>query len=184
MAEPQQLTEFFRQHARSGKDEFLTRFPGAFLLGRFKNSTPQLLFIPAQEGLKVFTGSAEECDFCFELDQTLDEHHVIVAYHTGFRGWTVQEETKTSFGTTVDGVRLAVGRPLLLRDRQEIKLGGGLSELQFYTAETLWTRMNKAGITRSVPKKKPVPMPEPEPEPEPQEKIGSHEDFDSEDLGV
>lgn len=182
MAEPQQLTDFFRQHAKSGKDEFLARFPGAFLLGRFKNSSPQLLFLPAQEGLRVVTGSADECDFCFELDQTLDEHHVIVAYHTGFRGWTVQEEEKSSFGTTVDGVRLAVGRPLLLRDRQEIKLGGGLSELQFYTAETLWTRMNKAGITRSVPKlKKPPPLPEAEPV---DDKTSSREEFDSEDLGV
>mgnify|MGYP000195989220 CR=1 FL=1 len=180
MAEPQQLTDFFRQHAKSGKDEFLARFPGAFLLGRFKNSTPQLLFIPAQEGLRVLTGSGEDCDFCFELDQTLDDHHVLVMFHTGFRGWTVQEEAKTSFGSSVDGVRLAVGRPLLLRDRQEIKLGGGLSELQFYSSETLWTRMNKAGITRSVPKRKAEPLQPPEPE----EKISSADDFDSEDLGL
>ena len=34
-------------------------------------------------------------------------------------------------------------------DREVIKVGG-LVELQFYHAKTLWERMNKAGITRKI----------------------------------
>lgn len=155
MGEPQLLTQFFGAHASTDKETFLAQFPGAFLLGRFRSSPPQLLFVPRQEGLKVTIGADEDCDFSFELDQTLESQHATIAYHPGFRGWTVQEDQKTSFGTTIDGERLQSGRPLLLQDRQVIKLGGGMAELQFYSAETLWTRMNKAGITRATGKKKP-----------------------------
>jgi pSer/pThr/pTyr-binding forkhead associated (FHA) protein len=155
MGEPQLLTQFFGEHAHTDKESFLARFPGAFLLGRFRSSPPLLLFVPRQEGLKVTIGADEDCDFSFELDQTLDPQHATIAYHVGFRGWTVQEDVKTSFGTTIDGERLQSARPLLLQDRQVIKLGAGMAELQFYSAETLWTRMNKAGITRGAPKKKP-----------------------------
>lgn len=180
MGEPLQLKDFFAAQAKSSKDDFLKQFPGAFMLGRFRNSTPLLLFLPREDSLRVTAGADEECDFSFELDQTLDPVHVVVSYHQGFRGWTVTEEERTNFGTEIDGERLGPGRPLLLRDRQEVKLGGGLSELQFYTAETLWTRMNKAGITRSIPKRKPAAPPT-RPEPKLSE---SREEYDSEDLGL
>lgn len=161
MGEPQLLTQFFNEHASSARDEFLARFPGAFILSRFRGTPPALVFLPRQEGLKLSVGSDEDCDLSFELDQTMDARHATIAYHTGFRGWTVSEDTKSNFGTTVDNERLGVGRPLLLQDRQVIKLGAGYVELQFYTAETLWARMNKAGITKSVAKKRPsAPIPE------------------------
>ncbi|MCO5166006.1 MAG: hypothetical protein M9894_06515 [Planctomycetes bacterium] len=177
MGEPSQLTDFFREHAKTAKNEFLERFPGAFVLGRFRATPPVIVFLPAQDGVRVSAGAEEDCDIPFELDQTLDPIHVVVAYHPGFRGWTVTEEERTNFGTTIDGERLTPLRPLLLRDRQVVKLGGALSELQFYTSETLWTRMNKAGITRSAPKqKKPAPAPSSE------ELTSSREEFDSEDL--
>lgn len=171
MGEPQLLTQFFSEHAGAAKEEFLARFPGAFILCRFRGTPPQLMFLPRQDGLKLTVGSDEDCDFSFELDQTLDEQHAAIAYHPGFRGWTVCEEQKSNFGTTVDGERLTSGRPLLLQDRQVIKLGAGMAELQFYTAETLWVRMNKAGITKSVSKKKPsqaqiAPLPAPPPKPD------------------
>jgi pSer/pThr/pTyr-binding forkhead associated (FHA) protein len=153
MGEPQLLTQFFGEHADTARDEFLARFPGAFILSRFHGTPPQLMFLPRQDGFKLSVGADEDCDFSFELDQTLDGRHATIAYHPGFRGWTVSEDTKSNFGTTVDGERLGAGRPLLLQDRQVIKLGVGMAELQFYSAETLWTRMNKAGITRSSTKK-------------------------------
>lgn len=180
MAEPQLLSEFFREHVRSNREEFLARFPGAFLLGRFKNTQPRLLFVPRQEGIKVHAGSGEDCEFSFEEDQTVDENHVLITYHPGFRGWTVQEETKTSFGTYIDGERLTGGRPLLLADKQIIKIGGGLSEIQVYFAETLWARMSNAGITKRMAKKRSAPIEEAVPEPE----SGSHDEPDPEDLGV
>lgn len=180
MGEPLELRTFFGAQAKSSKADFLKQFPGAFLLGRFKASTPVLLFLPREDTLRVTAGADEDCDFSFELDQTLDPIHVVITYHQGFRGWMVAEEDKTNFGTQVDGERLGEGRPLLLRDRQVVKLGGGLSELQFYTAETLWTRMNKAGITRSIPKKRPAPPPTPIEK----QLSDSHEEFDSEELGL
>lgn len=182
MGEPLQLKDFFAAQGKSSKDDFLKQFPGAFLLGRFKASTPLLLFLPREDTLRVTVGADEDCDFPFELDQTLDPIHVVVTYHLGFRGWMVCEEERTNFGTQVDNERLGPGRPLMLSDRQVVKLGGGLSELQFYSSETLWGRMNKAGITRSIPKKRPAPPPPAVPE---SKKLSdSHEEFDSEDLGV
>lgn len=186
MGEPLKLKDFIGAQAKSSKDDFLKQFPGAFLLGRFKSTTPVLLFLPREDTLRVTVGADEDCDLSFELDQTLDPVHVVVAYHQGFRGWTITEETRTNFGTMIDGERLAAGRPLLLRDRQEVKLGGGLSELQFYTAESLWQRMSKAGITRSLPKRKPSAQ-QPAPRPEAKKadlRSESHEELDSEDLGV
>lgn len=178
MGEPLEMKDFLAVQAKRSKDDFLKEFPGAFMLGRFRLSTPVLLFLPREDSLRITAGGDEDCDFAFELDQTLDPIHVIVTYHPGFRGWTVAEEDKTNFGTQVDGERLGVGRPLLLQDRQVVKLGGGLSELQFYTAETLWTRMSKAGITRSLPKKKPAA-------PAPSEELtSSREDLNSDDLEV
>jgi hypothetical protein len=167
-----------------GKDDFLARYPGAFFCGRFKNLPPMILFVPRQEGIKVRAGSGEDCEFSFEEDQTVDENHITISYHLGFRGWTVTEETKTSFGTYVDNERLTGQRPLLLADKQVIKIGGGLSELQIYFAETLWTRMSNAGITKRLAKKKkapPIEEPAREPDPVPDD---APPEFDSEDLGV
>lgn len=182
MGEPTQLTDFFREHAKTDKNVFLERFPGAFLLGRFRATPPLILFLPAQDGFRITAGAEEDCDFSFELDQTLDPIHVVVAYHPGFRGWTVTEEERTNFGTTVDNERLTPLRPLLLRDRQVVRLGGSLSELQFYSAETLWTRMSKAGITRTTKQRKPSPAPAPPPADD--DPTSSREEFDSEDLQV
>jgi hypothetical protein len=161
MAELELLTTFFRTHASLAKEVFAAQFPGAFVLARCASSPPLVIHLPAEDGFKIMIGSEEDCDVSFEIDPTLDPHHATIAYHAGFRGWTV-EDHQTSFGTTVDAERLAAGRPLLLRDRQVVKVGGQ-SELQFYASDTLWARMSKAGITKSVKKQKKPEGDEPPP---------------------
>jgi predicted component of type VI protein secretion system len=107
------------------------------------------VFLPRQEGFVLRIGSDEDMDLAFEEDQTLDALHASIAYHKGFRGWTI-EDHETSFGTHVGDQRLQKGRAHLLQDRQEIRLGGGIVQMQFYLAETLWKRMNTAGITKGL----------------------------------
>lgn len=152
MFEPTLLSAFFKEHAPNGAEAFQQKFDGAFLLGRFRGEQPRVMFIGREGQKPVRVGSDEDCEFEFELDQTLDPTHITVAWHSGFRGWTIQDDG-TSFGTEVDGERVAKGRPLLLADRAKIKLGGGLSEIEFYLAQTLWARMKQAGITRGLKRK-------------------------------
>ncbi len=164
MADPQPLTAFLKQNAGLEKAAFLAQHPGGFLLGRFRNSPPFVIPLAADDGFGVTVGSDDECDVSLELDQTLDPNHARVAWHKGFKGWTV-EDLGSSFGTAVDGERLAQGRALLLRDKQVVRLGGGLSELQFYTGATLWDRMRKAGVTKSLRRARPESEAAPAPEP-------------------
>lgn len=147
--DPQAVTGFMKEHATGGEEAFKKKFPGAFLLIRFRGSSPSLVYMPPEEGFSIVCGSDEDVDLSFETDQTLEPRHATFAYHTGFRGWTIQDDG-TSFGTEVAGERVAKGRPLMLQDRAKIKLGGGLTEVQFYLATTLWQRMSKAGITKSL----------------------------------
>ncbi len=141
------LTEFFTRHGGSGKEEFLKIFSGAFLLGRQAKSAPYVLHVPKDASKTIWIGSDEDCEFDMN-DPTLDSKHASVTYHKGFRGWNL-EATETSFGTFVDGDRVKPGRNLLLRDRSVIKVGG-MTQLQFYLNETLYARISKAGITRSL----------------------------------
>lgn len=166
------LTRFFAEHGPSAQEEFISLFGGGFLLIRIKGAPPAAVFLPRQDGFTMKIGSDEDVDLSFEEDQTLDAQHATLLYHRGFRGWTI-EDHETSFGTHVGKERLQKGRPHLLQDRDLIKLGGGIVEMQFYLAETLWKRMHKAGITKSLhkkpsgevpggalPKKAPTPPPE------------------------
>lgn len=146
------LTQFFRQQGSRPREEFLEEFDGAFLLARFRGTTPLLVFLEKKEGFKMLLGSDEDCDWEFEDDPTLDPRHCEICYHPGFRGWTI-EDFGSSFGTHVGNDRLNKERPTLLTDRSVIKPGGGLTELQFYVAETLYTRMTRAGITKSMTRK-------------------------------
>lgn len=146
------LSQFFKLNGGRPEAEFLEEFDGAFVLTRSKGSVPLIVFLPREEGFKVGVGSDEDSDLDFEHDPTMDPNHCEVAYHTGFKGWTI-EDLGSSFGTHVDSDRLGIKRPTLLRDRCKIQAGGGLTELQFYTAETIYTRMAKAGITRSLRRK-------------------------------
>jgi len=147
------LTRFFRTYGGTSSEEFLGIFPGAFLLIRFKGGAPSLAHLPPEGTFKVTMGASEDCGLEFDGDPTLDEEHAIVAYHVGFSGWTI-EDLETSFGTHVDAGRIIPKRPTLLQDRNVVKPGGGLTELQFYKSETFYTRMKKAGITRSLSRRK------------------------------
>ncbi len=153
MAEILILTQFFRQQGGRPLEEFLEDFPGAFLMARHQKLPPLIVPLPKDPSFRLTVGSDEECDLDFDADPTLDPVHLTITYHPGFRGWTV-EDPGSSFGTHVDGERVSSGRTTLLSDRSQIKPGGGLTELQFYLAETLYGRMNKAGITRSLRRKK------------------------------
>lgn len=143
------MAAFFKEHAAAGAEAFASRFPGAFLLVRHKGVPPMVVHLPREEGFSVVAGSDEDVDLSFETDQTLEPKHATFAYHTGFRGWTVQDDG-SSFGTEVGGERIPKGRPLMLQDRAVIKLGAGLTEVQFYLSATLWDRMSKAGITKTI----------------------------------
>lgn len=158
MAEIQLLTQFFKQQGGRPRDEFLSDFPGAFLMARFRKTPPLIVILPKDPGFELTIGSDEESDLEFEGDPTLDPVHLHVAFHTGFRGWTV-EDRGTSFGTQIDGERVAANRATLLSDGVAVRLGGGMTELQFYLPETLYSRMNKAGITRSLSRKRRPPQP-------------------------
>lgn len=152
MAEIVTLRRFFAEHGPSAKEEFLALFPGGFLLIRMQGAPPGAVFLPRQEGFTLKVGSDEDMDLSFELDQTLDAHHATIAYHKGFRGWTVEDQ-ETSFGTHVGDERLTKGRAHLLQDKDVIKLGGGIVQTQFYLGETLWKRMHTAGITKTLRKR-------------------------------
>lgn len=156
MVEPIVLSTFFKTYGGSSKEDFLAEFPGAFLLVRAQGQPPGAVHIEAQEGFRMVLGSDEDADLSYELDQTLDPEHAAITYHVGFKGWNV-EDLGSSFATHVDDERLIEGRPVLLRDRSVIKPGGGLVQLQFYDAESLWERMSKAGLTSRI---KRVPKPE------------------------
>jgi predicted component of type VI protein secretion system len=155
VVEPTGLSTFFAKYGATSKEEFLTEWPGAFLLVRAQGCPPGAIALAPTEGFKLTIGSDEDCDLAFEMDQTLDPEHATISYHVGFKGWNI-EDHDTSFATHVDNERLLKGRPVLLQDRQVIKPGGGLIMLQFYLAETLWARMNKAGLT-SRTKRPPKP---------------------------
>lgn len=145
--DPMILTEFFTRHGGNTQEEFLATFNGAFLLGRQAKTAPYVLHVPKDASKTVWIGSDEDCEFDLN-DPTLDSRHASLTYHKGFRGWNL-EATETSFGTFVDGDRVKPGRNILLRDRSVIKVGG-MTQLQFYMSETLYGRMSKAGITRSL----------------------------------
>lgn len=153
MAEIQLLTQFFKQQGGRPRDEFLSDFPGAFLMARFRKTPPVIVVLPKDPGFELTVGSDDPSDLEFEGDPTLDPVHLHVAYHAGFRGWTV-EDRGSSFGTQIDGERVTANRATLLSDGVTVRLGGGMTELQFYLPETLYGRMNKAGITRSLSRKR------------------------------
>ena len=142
------LKQFFHEFG-ARKDSFQETFAGAFLMVRFRDSPPEICYLPADEGFELTVGSDEDADLDFVADPTLEEQHCVIAFHTGFRGWTV-EDKGTSFGTTVQGERIEAARPILLTDRDVIKAGGGLLQLQFYTSASLLARMNQAGVTRTM----------------------------------
>ena len=146
------LARFFAEHGPSVREEFLSLFAGGFLLVRIQGAPPGSVFMPRQEGFAMRIGSDEDADLAFEEDQTMDPLHATVTYHKGFRGWTI-EDHETSFGTHVGDERLQKGRPHLLQDREVVRPGGGIVEMQFYLAETLWKRMHTAGITKSMKNK-------------------------------
>lgn len=146
------LSQFFRDNGGRPEAEFLEEFDGAFLLARHRGSPPLLMFLLRDEEIRVKIGSDEDCEIAFEHDPTMDPEHCEVSYHHGFAGWTI-EDLGTSFGTHVDGDRLGPNRATLLRDGSSVKAGGGLTEMQFYTAKTIYDRMARAGITRSLRRK-------------------------------
>jgi len=148
VGEPLLLSQFFRDHGGRVRDEFLAEFDGAFILARFHGSPPTLSPLSRDPEKALTIGSDEDCDLDFD-DPTLDAVHAVITYHPGFRGWTI-EDKGTNFGTHVDGDRIGSERATLLADKGVIKPGGGLCELQFYASETLYDRIKKAGVTRSL----------------------------------
>ncbi|MGE0712981.1 MAG: FHA domain-containing protein [Planctomycetota bacterium] len=147
------LKDFFAQHGAIPRDAFLTTFTGAFLLSRFHDEPPLVIFLERDKEFSILFGSDEDCDVDFVADPTMDAQHCRVAYHAGFQGWTV-EDLGSSFGTLLDENRLAPQRPTLLSDRSVVKVGGGLLQLQFYEAATLADRIRSSGVTRSLKRKK------------------------------
>lgn len=157
MVEPVALATFFTKYGALSRDAFLAEFPGGFLLVRAQGEPPTAVPLEAKEGFRMVLGSDEDADLAYELDQTLDAEHAVITYHVGFKGWNI-EDMGSSFATHVDNERLIPGRPVLLTDRAVIKPGGGLVQLQFYLAESLWERMSKAGLTSRVKRpQKPKP---------------------------
>ena len=146
MAELRPLRQLFSQEAGTTLEDFLSRYAGAFLLCRIQSLPPSWLRLIRTPHFKLTIGSDEDCDLALEMDQTLDPKHATVAFHEGFRGFTV-EDHGTNFGTRIDDEPVSRDRAHLLSDRQVVQVGG-LVELQFYEAKTLWERMSQAGITR------------------------------------
>lgn len=142
------LKQFFHEFG-ARKDSFQETFAGGFLMVRFRDSPAEICYLPPDEGFELTIGSDEDSDLDFVADPTLEESHCVVAFHPGFRGWTIEDQG-TSFGTTVQGERIEAARPILLTDRDVIRPGGGLLQLQFYTSTSLMLRMNKAGVTRTM----------------------------------
>jgi FHA domain-containing protein len=141
------LKEFFHSFgAEKGLEE---TFPGAFLMIRFRNTPPLVAYLEPNEGFTCVVGGDEDADIDFMMDPTLEPLHCKIAWHTGFSGWTV-EDLGTSFGTAVQDERIDASRPVLLTDKDVIKPGGGLLQLQFYAGKTLFARMTQAGVTRTV----------------------------------
>jgi len=173
MAEPVPLAEFFKEHGSFTEEDFLEKYDGGFLLLRYKGSPPAAFYLERAEGFTCSLGSDEDCDLAFELDQTLNAQHATIAYHEGFRGWTI-EDHKTEFGTVVGKQRIQQGRAHLIQDREVVRVGG-LRVMQLYTSKALWGRMSKAGITKRM-KSKPKP-------PHPDDLEDEDEDVDV-DVGV
>jgi hypothetical protein len=149
------LKDFFTQNGGTPRDEFLESFNGGFLLVRFRETPPLVIFLPFGVEDHYVLGADEDADLDFIADPTLDDEHCKLVYHTGFKGWTI-EDLETSFGTHLDGERMAPHRPTLLQDRSMIKPGGGLLELQYYTSAALQKRMADAGVTRSLRRRKQI----------------------------
>ena len=143
------LRSFFHDFGATPHQELATKFPGAFLMTSFRKTPPLISHLRRKEDFTLLVGSDDDADLEFMMDPTLEPEHCRIVWHTGFRGWTV-EDLGTSFGTAVQGERLESSRPVLLTDKDVIKVGGGLLQLQFYAAETLFGRMTQAGVTRTV----------------------------------
>lgn len=141
------LKGFFHDYgAAAGLKE---TFPGAFLMIRFRNTPPLISYLPPEEGFSCLIGGDEDADIDFMMDPTLEPEHCKIAWHVGFSGWTV-EDLGTSFGTSIQEERIDSGRPVLLTDKDVVRPGGGLLQLQFYAGDTLFARMSQAGVTRTV----------------------------------
>ncbi|MCA8924135.1 MAG: FHA domain-containing protein [Planctomycetes bacterium] len=158
MAEPVPLAEFFKAHGGFTEERFLDKYDGAFLLLRYQGSPPAAFYLERRPDFSVSLGSDDECDLPFEMDQTLDARHATIAYHEGFRGWTI-EDHKTEFGTFVGKQRIQQGRAHLIQDREVVKVGG-LMVMQLYTSAALWGRMSKAGITKRIKSTPKPPLPD------------------------
>lgn len=180
MPEPELLSRFFRTHGGKKREEFLEEFNGAFLLFRHQGAAPQLQYLPKRTDFKLQLGSEEDVGLEFD-DPTLDPIHALFSYHEGFRGWTI-EDLGTSFGTHVGTDRISAQRPHLLTDRVVIKPGGGLTEIQFYLADTLYQRMTKAGITRSLRRRRGLDV-EMDAKPTPKNKPAPPVDLSASDSG-
>lgn len=141
------LKSFFHEFGAEG--DLQKTFPGGFLMIRFRNTPPLVAYLPAEEGFECLIGSDDDADIDFMMDPTLEPEHCKVAWHPGFSGWTV-EDLGTSFGTMIQDKRIDASRPVLLADKDVIKPGGGLLQLQFYAGKTLFARMSQAGVTRTV----------------------------------
>ena len=124
-------------------------FPGGFLMIRFRNSPAMVAYLPPDEGFECLVGGDDDADIDYMMDPTLEPLHCKIAWHTGFSGWTV-EDLGTSFGTSVQNERIDASRPVLLTDKDVIRPGGGLLQMQFYAGATLFARMSQAGVTRTV----------------------------------
>ncbi|MBL4849575.1 MAG: FHA domain-containing protein [Planctomycetes bacterium] len=143
------LKSFFHDFGATPTEELIKKFPGAFLMVSFHKTPPMISHLRREEDFTLLVGGDDDADIDFMMDPTLEPEHCRIAWHPGFSGWTI-EDLGTSFGTEVQGERLASARPVLLTDKDVIKVGGGLLQLQFYAAETLFGRMAKAGVTRTV----------------------------------
>ena len=152
MGEAIPVAQFFVANGMLTEEEFLEKFKGAFLLTSHQGTPPMLYELSLNEDVNTTIGQDEDNNDIDFNDPTLDEQHAIVSYHTGFRGWTI-EDLGTSFGTNVDGDRIGNNKATLLQDRVVINPGGGLTQLQFYLAKTLYDRMHKAGVTKSLRRK-------------------------------
>jgi hypothetical protein len=143
------LKQFFHDFAATPRDTLDKKFPGGFLMVSFRKTPPLVCHLLREDDFSCLVGGDDHADLDYMMDPTMEAEHCRIAWHAGFGGWTV-EDLGTSFGTEVQGERLESKRPVLLGDKDKIKVGGGLLNLQFYAAETLFARMKQAGVTRTV----------------------------------
>lgn len=158
MGEPVPLSVFFKEHGAFTEESFLEKYDGGFLLLRYKGSPPAAFYLQGKEGFEISIGSDEDCDLAFEMDQTMNGRHATIAFHPGFRGWTI-EDHESNFGTYVGKQKIQQGRAHLIGNREVVKVGG-LMVMQLYTSKALWDRMSKAGITKRMKSKPKPPQPE------------------------